>query len=181
MSDLVDSLVSNLGLDSKDKAEALAGWGIGSVQFELNKTPNGRQLNRKLESSIPNLPKWKAKSNSMLPKNGRVQKKKGGFTCSFTSILPKKAGKNPNGSLGNPMDVMGVLSQLGVDKGKATSVPGTFTSYFKDTLDKDTCSGVLASFSFSTKTGSSGSLDQLKEKKSGLLNSLRSLSGSRKD
>eukprot|EP00894_Picocystis_sp_ML_P005254 jgi/Pico_ML_1/55771/g1413.t1 len=110
MSDLLETLKAKLGLDSPDKAEAMAGWGVGSVQEELKKVPSGKELSKKVGASMPDLDKWKKKAKDMLGDEKEGEKeKKGGLAGLMSMFTPKKKeDKGPSGSIANPLDIMGV-------------------------------------------------------------------------
>eukprot|EP00894_Picocystis_sp_ML_P005253 jgi/Pico_ML_1/55770/g1413.t2 len=122
MSDLLETLKAKLGLDSPDKAEAMAGWGVGSVQEELKKVPSGKELSKKVGASMPDLDKWKKKAKDMLGDEKEGEKeKKGGLAGLMSMFTPKKKeDKGPSGSIANPLDIMGVLENDTMEKVKSS-------------------------------------------------------------
>ena len=180
MADLLETLQSKLGFDSTDKAEAMAGWGLGSLQVELNKVPSGKELSKKVESVMPDLEKWKRKAQDMLNSDKKeVKKKKGGLAGLLSGCTFKqKGGKGFHGSITNPLDIMGVLDKLGVEKGKASSVPGIFSGYLSSVLDADTMKKVKSSLPvFSSSNSMTIEVGQLQKKTSGALGGAKEFFG----
>lgn len=180
MSDLLETLKAKLGLDSPDKAEAMAGWGVGSVQEELKKVPSGKELSKKVGASMPDLDKWKKKAKDMLGDEKEGEKeKKGGLAGLMSMFTPKKKeDKGPSGSIANPLDIMGVLEKLGVDKEKASSVPSIFSGYLSSVLDSDTMEKVKSSLPFFGSGNSGpGVVEQVQEKASEAMEGAKDMLG----
>ena len=180
MSDLLETLKSKLGLDSTDKAEAMAGWGVGSVQEELKKVPSGKELSKKVGSAMPDLEKWKRKAKDMLSDETKEEKEKKGGLAGLMSVfsLKKKEDKGTSGSIANPLDIMGVLEKLGVDKEKASSVPGVFSGYLSSVLDSDTMKKVKSSLPFfGSEESGPGVMEKAQEKASEAIEGAKDLVG----
>lgn len=148
--DLISSLASAAGI-SEDKARALAGGVLGTVQSNVQESA-GDGAAAELSSAIPELDGWKAAADAATgasEESGGLGGLLGGLSGgSGGGLMGALAGAVGGEDAKNAVVLAGLMNDLGLDAGKAGAIAPVAYGFLKSRLSPGLLSTVLAAAPF---------------------------------